>query len=176
MWHAAPMLDSISVEGEAEAVELRHFIVEGFAVMEAQIDGVLALILGREERDRDAIYKEVIWRVPIDDRIALLLRLLDQDDLADFFPFLKLLPEVVVMRNVFAHMVLNVFKSTDDTLMFMGRRRGDAKNRKVDLALLRRVAHILDHGQTDLEHLTNHIEKVRGVQAPTPAPTDPPEE
>lgn len=114
------MLESLSVEGEDAFNELRGSILEEAARLEFFIDYDLALLLGRAEREQDALYREVLWWVPFENRIALLGRLLDENDLADKFPFLALMGEILITRNILAHMILDIFASTDEVLVFRG--------------------------------------------------------
>jgi hypothetical protein len=166
------VLDSLSSEGEAKVLNLRRDVLEGVASLEIRVDSVLALFLGRGEREQEVLYREVIWRVPLGNRIALLLRYINDCDLIDRYPFLAPLTDVIAMRNVFAHMLLDIFESTDEVLVFIGRRQGDAKRHEVRMEHLSKFDSMLHHASVDLRLLQKYLSDSHQVHPPKPAPRE----
>jgi hypothetical protein len=101
--------EPMSAERERDVIEVRHALIEYLVDLEAILDQALALYLGRDDRTIEVIYRDVIWRLPLEERVKLLVRLLEEEEDAGF-PFLVRYGSLVVeTRNVLAHMVLGIF-------------------------------------------------------------------
>ncbi len=149
---------------------IRPLLLDGASTLENWLDIVLALQLGYGELEQDALYRDVIWRVPYEERVKLLVRLLTETEWIDSYPFLEYLTLVLKMRNILAHMILDVFESTDDTLVFVGRRRGDEKVQQVPMSDLKEARECLHHARTDLQLVRDRLVVERTTDSPSPDP------
>ncbi len=105
--------EPLSAVGDDQVATYRRVLLEGVSGLKTPLDSVLAVYLGQGRRGQQG-------RVPDEARIELLIRLLTDDE-RSYYPFIRdHLPEVVGVRNVLAHVVLDIFESTDETLVFAG--------------------------------------------------------
>lgn len=172
--------EPISARGEAQVAEYRRHLLEGVAGLETPLDAVLALYLGAGKRGQETLYRDVIWRLSYETRIELVTRLLSEDEWIEYYPFIRdYLPEVVGVRNVLAHMVLDILESSDDELVFHGRRRGDDQTRRLKVRRLYELTMAVFHVQGDLWSVHERLGKEFGKfvpsteELPVPSPTDP---
>jgi hypothetical protein len=134
------------------------------------LDNVLSVYLGYGEREQSVLYTAILWRVSIEDRFKILTELLEQDGLIDQYPYLQPFPKILSLRNICAHHLLDVMESTDEMLIFIGRRRGDEKHHEVSMRRLKDVAYAISHVSIDLKRLRDYLTNLRGVDAPAPDP------
>ncbi|MFQ1000916.1 hypothetical protein [Modestobacter sp. SSW1-42] len=110
--------------GDAERIQLGELAAQ----LDDRLNFVLALHLGRGPDEVLALINDVLWRVPIADRIAQLDAALTRAQIKDAVPALPAaLTAVFAIRNLLAHSVS--YGSTDEAIELWSVRNGKRQTR-----------------------------------------------
>lgn len=102
---------------------LRASVLERMTALDAALNDVLAVRFGRDQDAADALSERVFSRLPMNDRIAMLREVVEDEGLAERWPYLlEVLPRISKLRNALAHGFVK--RSPDGTVQITTYNRG----------------------------------------------------
>jgi hypothetical protein len=141
-----------------ERLVAQGHILESVAVIDHQLETMLAEYLAADEPARDVLLRSAIWRMPLTEKIDLAIHLAEASSQTKLrlAVIKQRLHELVAVRNTIAHSVLLATEAGDEMAYFSRRRGREQLNEDLPLSALRRAAEMA-------ESLEVSITKVRAI-------------